>query len=77
VGMVELNFRGFTITYPRVRIDSARWTVNLASNSPRLLAMLSGGQAEVFNDHHSLEATIAQAKRRVDELLGSAEQPTP
>jgi hypothetical protein len=65
--MCEDEYKGYVISYPRVRIDSARWTVNLASNSSHLQAKL-GPSAEVFNDPHSLDGAIAQAKRRVDEL---------
>jgi len=45
--MVEEEYKGYVISYPRIRIDSARWTVNLASNARHLQARL-GPSAEVF-----------------------------
>jgi hypothetical protein len=65
--MVEEEYKGYVISYPRIPIFSGVWTVNLASNSGHLQARL-GLSAEVFNDHHSIDGAIAQAKRRVDEL---------
>jgi hypothetical protein len=63
-----LDYKGYAIIYPRVRVDTSGWTVNLASYAPHLQAKL-GPSAEVFKDYHSLDAAIAQAKRRVDELM--------
>jgi hypothetical protein len=60
----RLDYRGCVITWPEIRIDGARWTVNLASDNPSLL-----GRSCVFNDHTSLEGAIQQAKRHVDERL--------
>jgi hypothetical protein len=68
-GGYVLDYKGYAIMYPRVRIDTSGWTVNLASNAPHLQARL-GPSAEVFKDYHSLNGAIAQAKRRVDELMG-------
>jgi hypothetical protein len=65
--MVEEEYKGFVISYPRIPMFSGRWTVNLASAKRHLQAKL-GSSAEVFNDNHSLAGAIAQAKRRVDEL---------
>lgn len=67
-GGYVLDYKGYAIMYPRVRIDTSGWTVNLASNTPHLQAKL-GPSAQVFKDYHSLDGAIAQAKRRVDELM--------
>jgi hypothetical protein len=64
---IEEIYKGCVITYPKIRIDASRWTVNLGSNDPRLLAKL-GGRIVVINDHISLEGAIAKAKCQVDEL---------
>ena len=66
-GGYVLDYRGCEITWPRTRIDSSRWTVNLCSNDPRLFAKLGGNV--VIDDFASLENAIAKARRRVDELL--------
>ena len=66
--MVTEEYRGFVITYPRVRIDSARWTVNLSSNDRHFHSNLDKGN-EVFADHRSLQGAIRQAKDRADQLL--------
>jgi hypothetical protein len=66
--MVELEYKGCVITYPRIRIDTSGWTVNLASNDWQLLAKL-GGKNKIFNDHHTLDGAIAQAKRYVDDAV--------
>jgi hypothetical protein len=66
-GGYVLDYKGYEISYPRVRIDTSGWTVNLCSNDPRMFNRL-GGRNIVVSDHASLEGAIAKAKRHVDEL---------
>ena len=40
-----LDYRGCVIAWPEIRIDGARWTVNLASDNPSLI-----GRSYVFNN---------------------------
>lgn len=61
-----LDYRGCVITWPEIRIDGARWTVNLASDNPSLI-----GRSYVFNDATSFEGAIQQAKQHVDERFGT------
>jgi helix-turn-helix protein len=62
------DYRGFEISWPEVRIDASRWTVNLSSSDRRLLGML-GGRTQIFTDPHSIESCIQRAKLHVDDLL--------
>jgi hypothetical protein len=62
----EIEYKGCVITYPRPRMDSSRWTVNVASNDPHLLTKLGG--VVVINDFESLDGAIVKAKRHVDGL---------
>jgi|ERR1700722_6018433 len=64
---IDIKYKGFIIVYPKFRIDASRWTVNVGSNDPRLLAKL-GGRIAVINDHVSLKGAISKAKRHIDEL---------
>jgi hypothetical protein len=64
-----VGYRGFEISWPEIRIDSSRWTVNLSSDDPHLLTKLGG--AQVFNDPKSLESAIQRAKLHVDSLLAN------
>jgi hypothetical protein len=64
-----VGYRGFEISWPEIRIDSSRWTVNLSSDDPHLLTKLGG--AQVFNDAKSLESAIQRAKLHVDSLLAN------
>jgi hypothetical protein len=68
--MVEQNYKGYVIYYPRTPMFSGSWTVYLGSNDPRLRAKLRVTE-EVFTDRQGTEGAIAQAKRRVDELVSS------
>ena len=65
-GEVQLPYKGYVVAYPRVRIHSAYYTVNLASNEMGLQSKLGNGSL-VFNDA-TLEGAIAQTKRYVDSL---------
>jgi len=67
-GGYVLDYKGYEITWPKVRHDSSRWIVNLASNSPHLLARL-GGRTVVIDDFASLENAIEKARQHVDELV--------
>jgi len=69
--MVTEEYRGFVITYTRVRVDAARWIVNLSSDDSHLKVQLRGGK-EVYTGHRSLEGAIGRAKTRVDGILGPA-----
>jgi Helix-turn-helix domain len=62
-----IDYKGYEITYPAIRMFGNMWTVNLCSNNPHLLNKL-GGRNIVINDYKSLESAIAEAKRYVDDL---------
>jgi DNA-binding XRE family transcriptional regulator len=66
-GGYVLDYRGCVIIWPKVRRDSSRWTVNLVSENPALLAKLGG--CVVIDDFYSLDNAIAKARRYVDELI--------
>lgn len=63
-------YRGFEISWEDPPLTSDRWTVNIASNDPPLMAML-GSSAKVI-DAATRDETIAKAKRSIDHLLGPA-----
>ena len=42
VELEYLEYKGYIITDPRIRMDTSRWTVNVASNDGLLLAKLRG-----------------------------------
>jgi len=65
-GGYVLDYRDCEITWPKVRRDASRWTVNVSSNDRGLLAKLGG--CVVIDDFTSLENAIAKARRHVDEL---------
>ena len=65
-GGYVLDYKGCEITWPKVRRDASRWTVNVSSNDRGLLAKLGG--CVVIDDFTSLENAIAKARRHVDEL---------
>ena len=65
-GGYVLDYKGCEISWPEVRLDASRWTVNLSSNDRGLLAKLGG--CVVIDDFKSLENAIAKARRHVDEL---------
>ena len=64
---IEIEYKGYLITYPRVRLNSSGWTINVSSNYPHLLDRL-GGRVLVIKSGVSLDDAIAQAKRRVDRI---------
>ncbi len=66
-GQYVMDYRGCVFTWPKVPMFSGRWTINIASNNPGLLAKLGG--CVVINDHGSIESAIAQAQRHVDEIV--------
>ena len=59
-----MDYRGCEITWPRVRIDSSRWTVNIVSSSFGLMAKLGG--RVVIHDGVSIKAAVARARRYID-----------
>lgn len=63
-----VDYKGFEISYPRTRLDSSGWTVNVASNNPHLFNRL-GGRTAVIKDHDSLEGAVEKAIRHVDALI--------
>ena len=65
--MVHRPYNGYVITYPKIRLTSAKWDVNIASDNPNLMAKLQG--KTVFDDGSSLEAAIAKAQQYIDERL--------
>ncbi len=66
-GGYVVDYKGYEIRYPRIPMFSNKFTVNLCSNNPHLFNKL-GGRNIVIDDHRSIEAAIAEAKRHVDEL---------
>ena len=66
-GGYVVDYKGYEITYPPIPMFPNKFTVNLCSNNPHLFNKL-GGRNIVIDDHTSLEAAIAKAKRHVDEL---------
>jgi Helix-turn-helix len=66
-GGYVVDYKGYEITYPPIPMFPNKFTVNLCSNNPLLFNKL-GGRNIVIDDHTSLEAAIAKAKRHVDEL---------
>jgi hypothetical protein len=66
--MVELDYKGYVIFYPKTPMFSGSWSVYLRSNDPRLRTYLRAPEEE-FTDRHGLDAAIAKAKCRVDELV--------
>jgi len=66
--MVEIEYKGYVISYLKVRLDTSGWTVNVASNHLGLLNKLYG--KTVFQDGHSQEAAIGKAKQYIDGLRG-------
>lgn len=66
-GSYVVDYKGYEISYPPIPMFPNKFTVNLCSNNPHLFNKL-GGRNIVIDDHTSLEAAIAKAKRHVDEL---------
>jgi hypothetical protein len=64
------NYKGYVIFYPKTAMFSGSWSVDLSSNDPRLRARLRAAE-EAFTDRHGIDAAIAQARRRVDELVAN------
>jgi hypothetical protein len=61
-----LDYKGCEITWPPVRRDSSRWTVNVASNNRTMFTKLGG--CVVIDDFESLDNAIAKARRHIDGL---------
>lgn len=66
-GEITVDYKGFAIIRPTIRIDAARYIVNIASENPSLLAKL-GGRAVVIEDV-TLDGVIAKAMRHIDGLM--------
>ena len=66
-GSHVVDYKGYEIRYPPIPMFPNKFTVNLCSNNPHLFNKL-GGRNIVIDDHTSLDAAIAKAKRHVDEL---------
>jgi hypothetical protein len=60
-----LQYRGCVITWPEIRVDAARWIVNLASDDPRLL-----GRAHVFHDTQALRVLFRGQSNMLTNTLG-------
>lgn len=65
-GGYVLDYKGCEITWPEVRRDASRWTVNVSPSDRGMLAKLGG--CVVVDDFKSLDNAIAKARRYVDEL---------
>jgi UDP-N-acetyl-D-mannosaminuronic acid transferase (WecB/TagA/CpsF family) len=68
--MVEQNYKGYVIFFPKNAMFAGSWSVYLSSTDPRLRARLRAAE-EVFTDGHGIDAAIAQARRRVDDLVAN------
>ncbi len=62
------DYRGFVITWQEPPLTSARWTANVASNSPQLCSLIGGGGAKVV-DGRTHQEMLSNAKRYIDHLL--------
>ena len=66
---IEVEYKGCVINYPRIRRDTSGWAkINLSSNNVHLFNRL-GGHTVIIKSHVSLDDAIAEAKRRVDEIV--------
>lgn len=65
---VNEPYKGFIISYPKIRIDTSGWTVNLGSEDRNLFLRLNPADG-VHKDHVSLDGAIAKAKACVDRIL--------
>ena len=65
---IEVEYRGCVMNYPRIRRDTSGWVINLSSNNVHLFNRL-GGHTVIIKSHVSLDDAIAEAKRRVDEIV--------
>jgi hypothetical protein len=62
------EYKGFTISWQEPPITSAKWTANVATNSPSLFALTGRNGAEV-KDGRTRDEMIAEAKKYIDGLL--------
>lgn len=62
-----VDYKGYEVTDPPTPIFPNKFTVNLCSNNRHLFNKL-GGRNVVIDDHASIKAAVAKAKRYVDEL---------
>jgi hypothetical protein len=56
------DYKGFTISWQEPPITSAKWTANVATDSPRLFAMMGRNGAKVI-DGRTGDEMIAEAKK--------------
>ena len=66
---VEQEYRGYILSYLKIPLNGAQFTVNVASNDPRLYGRLRNDQ-KIIVDGASIERVVEKAKRVVDEVLG-------
>jgi hypothetical protein len=62
------DYRGFVISWLEPPLTGAKWTANVASDSPQLYALIGGGGAKVI-DGRTREDMLANARTYVDSLL--------
>jgi hypothetical protein len=62
------DYKGFTISWQEPPITSAKWTANVATDSPRLSALMGRNGAEV-KDGRSRDEMMAEAKRYIGALF--------
>jgi len=67
---IEIEYRGFVISHPKVPMMGGQFTVNVASNDANLLPLLPYND-RVIVDHASIEGAINEAKRLIDRALGA------
>lgn len=63
------NYRGFVITWQEPPLTGAGWSANVATESPRLFALMGRPSAKVIRGRARGEM-IAEARAYVDSLLG-------
>src|SRR5271163_4674595 len=62
------NYRGFTISWQEPPLTGAKWTANVASESPHLLNLMGRNGSEVI-DSRTRNEMLAEAKKYIDGLF--------
>jgi hypothetical protein len=62
------DYRGFVISWQEPPLTGAKWTANVASNSPQLYALMGSGGATVI-DGRTREEMLTNAKSYIDRLF--------
>jgi hypothetical protein len=70
------NYRGFVIAWQEPPITSAKWTANVATDSARLLSLISGAGSKVI-EGRDRDEMLANAQRYIDSLFAGARPNVP